>query len=569
MFAECSTIFCRIFVAVVLLILALSPEAKSAESDVGIVLMHGKWAGPSAPPIQSLATALRAEGFKAITPVMPWGRQRMYDADYPAALSEIDASVEALRKRGAKRIIIAGHSFGANASIAYAASDREVDGVIAIAPGHCPDLDNFDASVAKARQMIAKGKGGEKAVFDDNPLGQHRTISTTAKIYLSFFDPDGLAAMPKSAATIRKPVPFLWVVGRRERIYRYGEDYVFNKVPKHPKNMYLVVNADHSTTPEVAASGIVGWIKAQTGEPAHRVQFPVVDAHGHIGASFKASEIIEFMNRNGVSKQIVMARAYPGKDASDLPGGDGLALTLAETYPGRFYPLVGMQRPLLTGAHKWIRPDTNVEALIQETERKLASGKFFGIGEFIVRHWAYSPGIHAEQDNPIYSELMRRFSALAARYDVPVVIHMEGYPSLVADFSKLITENPATRYVWAHNCGRSNAEVIRSLLSRFQNLFCDLGGMTNVTTGYGSGWPRKEEFTSLIEHSGVLLPEMKSLYEEFPDRFMVGTDVAHAPAMRFYEGRVRRFRDLLDQLNPEARAKIAEQNATRIYKLAR
>lgn len=251
---------CRILIAVVALVLALSPDAKSDESEVGIVLMHGKWAGPPAPPIQVLATALRAKGFKVITPVMPWGQKRMYDADYPTTLSEIEASVEILRKKGAKRIIVAGHSFGANASIAYAASGREVDGVIAIAPGHCPDLDNFGASVAKARQMIAKGKAEETASFDDNPQGQHRTISTTAKIYLSFFDPDGLGVMPKSAAAIPKPVPFLWVVGTHERIYRYGENYVFNKVPKHPRNMYLVVNADHNGTPVVAASQIVEWI---------------------------------------------------------------------------------------------------------------------------------------------------------------------------------------------------------------------------------------------------------------------------------------------------------------------
>jgi len=320
----------------------------------------------------------------------------------------------------------------------------------------------------------------------------------------------------------------------------------------------------------VAANLIVVVLSmAHAGEPTRSGQFPIVDAHAHIGGSFKWTTIIEAMDKNGVSKQIVMARAYPGKDDSDLPGNDQMALKLAETYPGRFYPLVGMQRPLLTGAHKWTTPDADIEALIRQTESKLASGKFYGIGEFIVRHWAYSPGIHAEQDNPIYSELMRRFSVLAAKYDVPMVIHMEGYPTLVADFSKLITENPGTRYVWAHNCGRSKAAVIRSLLSRFPNLFGDLGGMTNVTTGYGSGWPRKEEFTSLIERSGVFFPEMKSLYEEFPDRFMVGTDVAHAPAMRFYEGRVRRFRELLEQLSPETRAKIAEQNAIRIFKLAR
>ena len=181
---------------------------------------------------------------------------------------------------------------------------------------------------------------------------------------------------------------------------------------------------------------------AHAGEPTRSGRFPIVDAHAHIGGSFKCAQILEDMDKNGVSKQIVMARAYPGGD-SDLPGDDQLALKLAETYPGRFYPLVGMQLPMLTGAHKWNTPDADVESLIRQTERKLASGKFFGIGEFIVRHWAYlpawahSPGVHAEQDNPIYSELMRRFSVLAAKYDVPMVMHMEGYPALGRGFFEI------------------------------------------------------------------------------------------------------------------------------------
>jgi Tat protein secretion system quality control protein TatD with DNase activity len=304
------------------------------------------------------------------------------------------------------------------------------------------------------------------------------------------------------------------------------------------------------------------------------VQFPVVDAHGHLGASFDWDTIIQAMDENGVSKQIVMARYYQGPQGMvDLPGDDELALKLAETYPGRFYPLVGMQRPGLTGADKWNAPDAYVDSLIRETERKLASGKFFGIGEFIVRHWAYAPGYHSEQDNPIYSELMRRFSVLAARFDVPMVIHMEGYPERVADLSRLLSENPGTRYVWAHNCGRTKGPVIHDLLSRFPNLFCDLAGMTNVRGyyHYGSGWPRMEEFTSLIEWNAVLLREMRSLYEKFPDRFMVGTDLAHAPYMKMqnYSAHVRRFRELLDQLSPETRAKIAELNAIRIFKLVR
>ena len=298
-------------------------------------------------------------------------------------------------------------------------------------------------------------------------------------------------------------------------------------------------------------------------------QGPIIDAHGHLGASFNWEIMVEAMDSNNVTQRTVMARYYPG-GIGDLPGSDEDAVRLAERYPGRFFPLVGMQRPLLTGSHKWQSPDREVDRLIEETERKLASGRFFGIGEFIVRHWAYDSGPHAEQENPIYSTFTRRMSAIAVRFEVPMAVHMEGYPVLVDDFSRLLAEYPNARFVWAHNCGRSKVPVIRSMLARHPNLFCDLAAMTNVgTTGYGAGWPRMEEFTALIERDGVLFPDMKALYEEFPDRFMLGMDVAHAPGnnLKNYSRRVSRFRELLGQLKPETARKIAETNAIRLFKL--
>ena len=302
---------------------------------------------------------------------------------------------------------------------------------------------------------------------------------------------------------------------------------------------------------------------------AQPYQGPIIDAHGHLGASFDWNVMVKGMDINDVTKRTVMARYYPG-GPRDRPGSDEGAVRLAERYPGRFFPLIGMQQPLLTGSYKWQNPDREVDRLIDETVRKLESGKFFGIGEFIVRHWSYSSGPHAEIENPVYSTFMRRMSAIAARFEVPMVIHMEGYPALVEDLSRLLAQYPDTRLVWAHNCGRSKAPVIRNMLERHSNLFCDIASMTNVgTAGYGIGWPRMEEFTALIEKDGVLFPDMKALYEEFPDRFMLGMDVAHAPAnnLRNYSRRANRFRALLGQLKPETARKFAETNAVRIFKL--
>ncbi len=296
---------------------------------------------------------------------------------------------------------------------------------------------------------------------------------------------------------------------------------------------------------------------------------PLFDAHGHIGASFDPSTINRVMESNNVTRQVLMARYYPGK-ADDVAGRDELSLKMAASYPGRFFPLVGMQRPALTESYQWHSPTGEIETLLRETEQKLASGNFYGIGEVIVRHFAYSTGRHAEQEHPIYSTFTRKLSNLAMRFDVPIVVHMEGEPGLVADFSRLIDEYRTVRYVWAHNCGRSRAEAIRTMLERHANLFCDLASMTNLPRQmYGTGLPRMESYTALMEEDGIFLPHMKQIYEAFPDRFTIGMDVAHARGMnnRNYSRRVNRFRQLLGQLTPTTAKLIAEGNALRIFKV--
>ncbi|MBM4337919.1 MAG: hypothetical protein FJ110_00075 [Deltaproteobacteria bacterium] len=309
------------------------------------------------------------------------------------------------------------------------------------------------------------------------------------------------------------------------------------------------------------------------GAAAEIYKGPILDAHSHVGESFDWETMVSVMDRNNVSRQIIMARGYPGPSGSkDLPGNDDLALKLSDKYPGRFLPLVGMQRTELTGEHKWRNPDAAVNALLKETEVSLATGRFRGIGEVIVRHYAYSSGKHAEMENPIYSPFMLRLSQIAARFDVPIVLHMEGEPGFVKDFTRLLQENPRVRYIWAHSCGRSKAPVIRTMLTNHSNLFCDLSSMTNVgETGYGTGWPRMEAYNALIEQNGVIFPEMREIYEAFPDRFMIGTDVAHAPGMnqKNYGRRIQRFRELLAQLKPQTAAAFAEDNAIRIFKVDR
>ena len=233
--------------------------------EVGVILLHGKASMPSGLGMQNLAAALEAKGYLVSVPEMGWSRNRIYDASYDESMSEIDRIVQELRQKGAKKVIVAGQSQGANAALGYAAHREGADGIIALAPGHVPELGKFRdsaaASVSRAKALIEEGKGREKHEFGDNDQGKRSTVSATPEVYLSWFDPDGPAVMPKNAAAFKKPLPLLIIVGSREKNAK-GPEYFFHKAPSHPNSKFVTVEADHTGVPGAAAEEILAWLGA-------------------------------------------------------------------------------------------------------------------------------------------------------------------------------------------------------------------------------------------------------------------------------------------------------------------
>jgi hypothetical protein len=120
-------------------------------------------------------------------------------------------------------------------------------------------------AVARAKTLIAEGKGNVPQSFPDMAQGIPLTTSATPTVYLSWFDPDGPAVMPKNAALMGaapSPVPLLWVVGKLDPIDRRGPEYAFNALAKNPKSQYVEVIAGHLTTALVARSHVIDWINA-------------------------------------------------------------------------------------------------------------------------------------------------------------------------------------------------------------------------------------------------------------------------------------------------------------------
>lgn len=238
--------------------------ASAAGNDVGVVLLHGKAGSPTG-YVHELACALQSKGHLVSTPTMPWAQNRIYDASFEEAMREIDREIESLRQKGAKFVVVAGHSLGANAALGYVSSRGGVAGIVALAPAHTPELQGFikrvGQDVDRARALVEAGKGKEKRRFADVNQGRALEVTATAEIYLSWLDPDGPAVMPKSAASFKTPTPLLLVVGSSDRT-AHGKDYIFDKAPAHPNSRFVSVSADHFTVPRAAIEEVINWLDA-------------------------------------------------------------------------------------------------------------------------------------------------------------------------------------------------------------------------------------------------------------------------------------------------------------------
>lgn len=236
-------------------------------ADIGVVVLQGKWGNTNAgSPMGKLARAIESGGFLVEFRDMPWSRDRAYDKDVEGALAEIDAAVKRLRDKGAMRIVIAGQSLGANVAMIYGARRDGLAGIMAISPGHVPESvvirPALAGDVARAREMVAAGKGAEKGSFLDINQGERKNLSMTAQIYLSWMDPEGIAVIPKSAAQIKPGTPFFWIVGEKDSMSDRGKGYAFDKVPAHPKNAYIVIpGGAHGDTMTIGAPKILEWLK--------------------------------------------------------------------------------------------------------------------------------------------------------------------------------------------------------------------------------------------------------------------------------------------------------------------
>ena len=240
----------------------------SSSSTVGVVFLHAKWAEPHSVKVAPLIDEMRLSGIWVVQPELPWSRKRNYDVGYEEVMLEIHAIVNDMHNKAVTKVFVGGHSFGANAAIGYAARYSDVDGVIAIAPGHLPDINArgkiYGDDVERAQKIIDGGRGDEPAEFIDVNQGKQATVIMSARNYISYFKPDGPAIIPLNIRKMNKKIALFWVVGENDKISWMGKHYAYNKAPFNEFSEYLETTGGHRETPNIAKHEVIEWIKKVT-----------------------------------------------------------------------------------------------------------------------------------------------------------------------------------------------------------------------------------------------------------------------------------------------------------------
>lgn len=283
-----------------------------------------------------------------------------------------------------------------------------------------------------------------------------------------------------------------------------------------------------------------------TATPIVVAELPVIDLHFHPEAAWGDALISLFDGLN-------VRAAGSGAQASDAD-----ALALAERFAPRIVPFGGgyplRQSVLQLGAPAWNLEDAGVRAYLDTLEADVAAGRFAGIGEIHVdstaSYFTGTPPIRFPADAP----LMQRLWAMSVEHGVPVQLHMDGSPESVASMERLLASDRRGTLLWAHTGHYAEPPLVRRLLQDHPNLHCELSYRSSIS-------PSRTAVP--LDSAGVLREEWRALIEEFPDRFVVGTDLSVASHSE-YTRHIGFWRAIFEQLTPETAALLAHGNAERL-----
>lgn len=236
-------------------------QAGPAGPDLGIVLLHG--IGAAGASMEPLAARLRRPGWNVVMPDMPWSQAGAFAEPPAVAERRVQDALAQLRAAGAQRLVLAGFSLG-GLFAAHMAAQVPVDALVAIAPNGGADMKRLDDQLARARELVAQGRGQEPTtLMDADVVGDGRTplVGTRPAAYLAWYEPQGLMNWDGIWRRLPAGLPVLLVVPRRDLAnLRERRDALWAGLPRHPRHRLLQPWSDHLGAPLASAAGVADWL---------------------------------------------------------------------------------------------------------------------------------------------------------------------------------------------------------------------------------------------------------------------------------------------------------------------
>jgi predicted TIM-barrel fold metal-dependent hydrolase len=258
---------------------------------------------------------------------------------------------------------------------------------------------------------------------------------------------------------------------------------------------------------------------------------PIVDAHSHVPNATTIDAYVAAMKRHHVVKVVLLGVGGAQKD-------DAVWIAAAVR---KYHDRVVAGQPV---------PEPTSPQAAARLDAELAKSRARAAGEVHLRQ--VSRTIDRSPADPAFIKVLE----VAARHQVPVVIHQELDDKASAALEAALKAVPAATIVLAH-AGSATPARIEGLLGRHPNLVVDLSGMHFQRT------------PALATEKGPLDPAWKALIDKRSDRFVVGIDVWAArlfePAM--LDRLMAWTRRILGELSPEAAERVAHRNAAALFRL--
>jgi len=288
-----------------------------------------------------------------------------------------------------------------------------------------------------------------------------------------------------------------------------------------------------------------------------RGRLPIIDVQAtYIANQTNAAKIIGQMNDLDVAQIVFAAAAAPDSSPSfDLHRANRAHIVPASN-SGEF-------------PRWWTGPEKFVDGLA----RDLATGRYFMMGEHEFRHYPSPEQVDAgltQRDITIdiTGPAGQALFKLSEETGIAFQIHYEIEDRLLPALETMLVRHPDAKVIWCHLAmirypDRSTIygpAYVSGLIEKHPGLHFDLASPPGHNIYKPSG---ARDGTLFEPGSPSLRAEWKAVLEKYSDRFLAASDY-RPPVEQNYPRAIGHQRNILEQLNADARQRIAFKNAWRL-----